>query len=143
VEEYELFQHKEMLGPSNRVRQMFLVPFIHRILESIYTSHIVHVFLQHGTLFLQLEPSEVDSFCSENGLFYKRKVINENYCYLEIDTEATNLKDFYSYYENSEAECWRKFVLVGNLEEDFLHVNDSNPEFILPVLKSILELSKE
>jgi len=117
---------------------MFLIPFIYKKVENIYTSHIIYVFLQRGTLFLQLDSSEIDSFCNDNQLYYKNKLVKDKFCYLEIDTEATNLKDFYSYYENSEAECWRKFVLVGNFEEDFLHINDSNPEFITPILKNII-----
>ena len=117
---------------------MFLIPFIYKKLENIYTTHIFHIFLNKGLLFLQLEHSQIESFCSENGLFYNSKKIVGDKCFLEIDTEKTKLEEFYSYAENSEDECWRRFILIGNYVEDFLHVNETNPEFIKPILENIL-----
>jgi hypothetical protein len=118
---------------------MFLIPFIYKKVESIYPTHIFHIFLNKGTLFLQLDKSEIESFCNDNGLFYSKKKTQGDKCFLEIDTSKTKMEEFYSYFENSENECWRRFILVGNYTEDFLHVNSTNPEFIEPILKKILD----
>jgi hypothetical protein len=117
---------------------MFLIPFIYKKIETIYPYHLFYIFLNRGTLFLQLDKSEIDSFCDNNEIYYSNKTIEKENCYIEIDTSRTNIRDFYSYYENSEAECWRKFILVGNYDEDFLHINETNPEFIQETLKSII-----
>ena len=45
-----------------------------------------------------------------------------------------------SYIDNSNTECWRRFIMIGNEIEDFLHINNTNPDFIMPVLKNILGL---
>ena len=71
---------------------------------------------------------------------YKKTII-ENHCYIEIDPIKTNINSFYTYIENSDAECWRRFIMIGNDSEDFLHVNNTNPEFIRPILTNILGLS--
>lgn len=122
---------------------MFLIPFVLKKTERVYPVYIIHVFLNRGCLFLQVNQEEIEDFCKENGLFYNKKFIKNDMCYLDIDSEKTNLKEFYSYYENSEEECWRKFILIGNYSEDFLHLNKTNPEFIMPHLKNILNINKE
>jgi hypothetical protein len=119
---------------------MFLIPFIYKKTESIYQTHIFHIFLNKGTLFLQINKSEIDSFCKENEIYYSKKKIQGNKCFLEIDLLKTKIEDFYSYFENSEAECWRRFVLVGNSTEDFLHINSTNPDFIEPILNEISDI---
>jgi hypothetical protein len=116
---------------------MFLIPFIYKKNESFYTVHKFYIFLNNGTLFLQMDSNDIDEFCKINELYYSKKIIKDNYCYLEIN-ENTNLKNFYSYTENSNVECWRNFILIGSVEEDSLHINNTNPEFILNVLKEIL-----
>lgn len=100
--------------------------------------HIFHVFLYQGKLFIQSD--NIEEFCNDNELYYKKKTTLDNYCFLEIDETRTVLTQFYSYNENSEAECWRRFIMVGDSSEDFLHVNDTNPEFIVPILKNILKI---
>jgi hypothetical protein len=120
---------------------MFLIPFIYKKIENIYAVYIFHIFLKKGVLFLDLEKSEIDSFCKNNDLYFKKKKIVGNKCFLQIDTTKTKMEEFYTYYENSEDECWRRFVLVGNYTEDFLHVNHTNPEFIKPILEHILEFN--
>ena len=119
---------------------MFLIPFIYKKVENIYPTHIFYIFLNKGTLFLQVDKAKIASFCNENELYSISKKIQSDYCLLEIDTTKTKLEEFYTYYENSDAECWRRFVLVGNYAEDFLHVNSTNPEFITHVLKNILDI---
>ena len=116
---------------------MFLIPFILRKNE-IQRLNTIFVFLKQGKLFLQ--ENSVEEFLEENGLFYKSKKILNDYCYIEIDDTKTDLKSFYTYNENSDVECWRRFLVFDN---DELHINDTNPEFIQPVLKKILELNKE
>jgi hypothetical protein len=117
---------------------MFLIPFIYKKIENIYPIYIFHIFLKKGVLFLELEKSEIDSFCKNNDLYFKKKEIVGDKCFLEIDTTRTRMEEFYTYYENSEDECWRRFVLIGNYTEDFLHVNHTKPEFIKPILENIL-----
>lgn len=86
---------------------------------------------------------EIDDFCNENEIYFSKKTIKDEYCYLNIDSNKTVLNNFYSYVDNSDAECWRRFILSGNDNENYLHINETNPEFIQTVLKDILELSKE
>ena len=122
---------------------MFVVPYIYLKKESIYPIHIFHIFLNQGILFLQMNWDEIDDFCNENEIYFSKKTINKEYCYLEVDSIKTNLKNFYSFIDNSQAECWRRFILTGNANENYLHINDTNPEFIQQVLKNILELNIE
>ena len=112
---------------------MFLIPFIYKKKESIYDIHIFHIFLNKGVMFL--EHSLVDEFLNENELFYKKKVVKDNFCYIEIDTDRTDISSFYTYNENSDVECWRRFIYIGS--SDDLHIDRTNPEFILPVLDFI------
>jgi len=117
---------------------MFLIPFIYKKTDSIYPTHLFNIFLNRGNLFLQIEKDEIKDFCHTNGIYFTNmKIINDR-CYIEIDSKKTVVQDFYSYFENSDVECWRKFVLLGNYDEDFLHINSTNPEFIEPILKEIL-----
>ena len=122
---------------------MFIVPYIYIKKESIYPIHIFHIFLNQGILFLQMNWDEIDDFCDENEIYFSKKTIRDSYCYLEVDSTKTNLKNFYSYIDNSQAECWRRFILTGNTNENYLHINDTNPEFIQQVLKNILDLNIE
>ena len=119
---------------------MYLIPYIYEKKQSMYPVHLFHIFLINGTLLLQVEESEIEEFCNTNELFYKKKTIKNNYCYVQIDTDKTNLNSFYFYTENVQHECFRLFILVGNYNEDFLNTNDTNPEFIKPVLQTILEI---
>ena len=112
---------------------MFLIPFIYKKRESLYDVHLFHIFLNKGVMFL--EHSLVDEFLNENELFYKRKVVKDNFCYIEIDTDRTDISLFYTYNENSDVECWRRFIYIGG--SDDLHIDRTNPDFILPVLDFI------
>ena len=94
--------------------------------------------MNKGTMFLRNENNLVDEFLNENELYYNKKVIQGDYCFIEIDREKTNISSFYTYNENSDVECWRRFVCIG--ENDNLHIDNTNPEFIQPVLKIIKSL---
>jgi len=117
---------------------MFLIPFIYKKINSIYTTHLFNIFLNRGNLFLQIEQDDIIEFCKLNGIYFTNMKIIDNNCYIEIDSKKTSLEDFYSYFENSDAECWRKFILIGNYNEDVIHINSTNPDFIQPILKDIL-----
>ena len=118
---------------------MFLIPYIYEKKQSIYPVNLFHIFLTQGTVFLQIEDLEIEDFCNENGLFYKNKFIKNNFCFIEVDTKKTDLKSFYFYTENVQVECFRRFILIGDYNEDILDINDTNPEFIKPILNSILD----
>ena len=109
---------------------MFLIPFICRKNDDFYRFYI---FLDKGTQFIELDIQDIDEFCNENGLYYDKKIVIEDYCYLFISNK-TNLLSFYTYTENCEAECWRRFI---TFEKDLLHINSTNPEFIQPILKTV------
>lgn len=111
---------------------MFLIPFIHRTDSNV---HYIYVFLNQGKMFIQEE--NIEEFLEINCMFSKRIVSDEEYSYIEIDTEKTDIKSFYTYNESSIFECWRRFVIF---EDDALHINDTVPEFIRSVLKKIVEL---
>ena len=117
---------------------MFLIPFIYKKSDSIYPIHLFNIFLNNGNLFLQMEQDEIKDFCDTNGIYYINMKTIDDRCYIQVDSKKTVLQDFYSYFEKSDVECWRKFILIGNYEEDFLHINSTNPEFIQPILKCIL-----
>jgi hypothetical protein len=118
---------------------MFLIPFIYKKNKGLYDIHIFHIFLNKGNTFLTNENDLVDEFLNENELYYNKKTIKDDYCYIQIDTEKTNISSFYTYNENSDVECWRRFVCIG--ENDNLHIDSTNPEFIQPVLKTIKSFS--
>ena len=122
---------------------MFLIPYLYKKKEALYTIHSFYIFLQNGNLFLQMEENEIDDFLEDNGFFYKNKTIQQDYCFIAIDSEKTNINSFYSYIENSDAECWRRFLIVGSLKEDVLHINATNPDFIQPILKILEQQVKE
>ena len=86
-------------------------------------------------MFLQEE--NIDDFLEINSIYSKNTIIDNDYCYIEIDTIKTDMSLFYTYNENSNVECWRRFILIDN---DEFHINSTNPEFIQPVLKKIIEL---
>jgi len=117
---------------------MFLIPFIYKKTNLIYPIHLFNIFLNRGNLFLQMEQDEIKDFCDTNGIYYTNVKTIDDRCYIEVDSKKTTLQDFYSYFEKSDVECWRKFILLGNYDEDFLHINSTNPEFIEPILKEIL-----
>ena len=117
---------------------MFLIPFIYKKTNLIYPIHLFNIFLNRGNLFLQMEQDEIKDFCDTNGIYYTNVKTIDDRCYIEVDSKKTTLQDFYSYFEKSDVECWRKFILIGNYEEDYIHVNNTNPEFIEPILKEIL-----
>ena len=111
---------------------MFLIPIIHRTNSNV---HYIYIFLNQGKMFIQEE--DVEEFLEINCMFSKRIVSDKEYSYIEIDTEKTDIKSFYTYNESSTFECWRRFTMFEN---DTLHINDTAPEFIKTVLKKILQL---
>ena len=119
---------------------MYLIPYVYRKKDSIYPIHIFNIFLKNENELLTSDENEIDLFLKDNEMFYYKKHILNNYCFIEIDTQKTNIKTFYSYIDNSNTECWRRFIMIGNEIEDFLHINNTNPDFIMPVLKNILGL---
>jgi len=114
---------------------MFLIPFYYKRKESIFDVYYIYIFLNQGKSFIQEE--NIDNFLNENELYYRKKTIDNEYCYVEIDSFKTDINSFYNYNENSNAECWRRFIII---KDDELHINDTNPEFILNNLKKILEI---
>ena len=113
---------------------MFLIPFLFKKSEDFIKFFI---FLEKGTKFIEIEKNEIEEFCEVNEIYFDKKRIKGKYCYLHISSK-TNLKNFYTYTEtlDSDAECWRRFIIFEN---DILHVNSTNPEFIQPILKNIIE----
>ena len=111
---------------------MFLIPFLFKKLDDIQKFFI---FLDKGIQFIEVEKDEIDEFCEINEIYFDKKIIKEKYCYLQVN-KKTNLQNFYTYTENSDAECWRRFILFEN---DILHVNSTNPEFIQSILNTIIE----
>jgi len=112
---------------------MFLIPYICSKNEN-YTRF--YIFLNQGKFFININLDEIDDFCNDNEIYYDKKNILEDYCYLQISNK-TNLKQFYSYTENSSAECWRTFLYFEN---NILDINSTNPEFIQSILTNILTL---
>jgi hypothetical protein len=120
-----------MLDPSIKKEVMYLIPFLYNKQEDLCKFYI---FLDKGNKFIEMDSSEIDDFCEVNGIYYDKKNIKDDYCFIKVNSK-TDLKSFYSYTENSGAECWRYFILFNN---DILHINSTNPEFIQPILKMIL-----
>lgn len=114
---------------------MFLIPFYYKRKQSIFDVYSIYIFLNKGKGFIQEE--NIDDFLKENGFYYTKKTIDNEYCYVEIDLFKTDINSFYNYNENSDVECWRRFITI---KDDALHINDTNPNFILNNLKKILEI---
>jgi len=112
---------------------MFLIPFLYKKIDDIQKFLI---FLDKGTEFIEIDESMINEFCEINEIYFDNKIIKGQYCYLNISSK-TDLKNFYTYTENSDAECWRRFILFDN---DVLHINSTNPEFIQSILKNIIEI---
>jgi len=118
---------------------MFLIPYTYKKKVSLYPVHIIHVFLNQGTVLLHVD-TNINEFCETNGFIIKKQNIIDDKCYIELDP-ATDIESFYTYHENSDAECFRRFICIGNSAEDYLNINSTNPAFILPVLEEVLRLS--
>lgn len=116
--------------------QMFLIPYLYIKKEGTYITHIFHIFLNKGILYIQVDADDIDNFLVDNGFFYNNKHIDGDICYVEVDPIKTHLNSFYSYIDNDDAECWRRFIYI---EDDVLHINTTNPEFIQPVLDKLLK----
>ena len=84
-----------------------------------------------------IQEDDVEEFLEINCMFPKKIVFDNEYSYIEIDTEKTDIKTFYTYNESSTFECWRRFTIF---EDDAFHINGTAPEFIKNVLKKILEI---
>ena len=119
---------------------MFLIPFVYTYKNTIYPIHIIHIFLNQGTSFLDIKEENIEYFLKENNLIYLSKKIIDDKCYIYIDSKKTDILSFYSYHENYENECWRRFLMIGNEREDFLNINDTNPPFILTTLEQVLRI---
>jgi len=111
---------------------MFLIPFIYKKHDDVQKFFI---FLEKGTNFLEMDKSDINEFCETNEIYFDKKNIKGKYCYIQVN-KKTNLKNFYTYTENSEAECWRRFIYFEN---DIIHINSTNPDFIQPILNNIIE----
>jgi len=111
---------------------MFLIPFIHRTNSNL---HYIYVFLNQGKLFINEE--DIDEFLEVNGIYSTKKVMDGKFCYIDVDTEKTEVSSFYTYNECDDFECWRCFTIF---EDDSLHTNDTAPDFIKSVLKKIIQL---
>lgn len=65
----------------------------------------------------------VEDYCEPNGFVIKRTYedTQNNITYIEVDPEATNLSDFYTWEEAlrkpSKPECWRRFIFVKDAEQ--------------------------
>ena len=114
---------------------MYLIPFILRNIDLYFKSKIIFIFLNKGIKFI--EEDDIESFLEDNEIFIKNKIFKNDYCFLEVDSEKTVVSNFYTYNENNNVECWRRFIMIEN---DELHINNTNPEFIQGVLKEILDL---
>jgi len=111
---------------------MKLVPFfLSKKERNHFTITNLHLFLSHagksiwktdepGSLPLQ---SVLEDYCEPNGFVIKRTYVDtsKHIVYLEIDSEKTNLTDFYTWEEAlskpTKPECWRRFIFVKDAEQ--------------------------
>jgi hypothetical protein len=105
---------------------MFIVPFFLRApIKSIIQWNLVPITLfleNHGKGLCSAESGE--EWLSENGFVKKQSwQVNDIY-FVEIDTEKTNLKEFYSFeqitFEQKKGteECWRTFFVMKSVEPE-------------------------
>lgn len=99
---------------------MKLIPFFYSKKETNeFTIYTLRLFTERAGKSIwkadgQLSADEISRDHMEpNGLFSKRVLINKDIAFIEIDSEKTNLNDFFSYEEAlanpDKPECWRKF----------------------------------
>lgn len=104
---------------------MILIPFfIQKSPPSLIPWHLqpISVFLENrGKQFCQVENPEI--WLQENGFIVCNQWKQENMMFVEIDTEKTRLRDFYSFEELTKQqqkgteECWRTFFLLHSENE--------------------------
>ena len=128
---------------------MFIVPFFLRApIKSIIQWNLVPITLfleNHGKGLCSAESGE--EWLSENGFVKKQSwQVNDIY-FVEIDTEKTNLKEFYSFeqitFEQKKGteECWRTFFLMKSIEPDELSSEKAwNENLENPFSKILLEI---
>lgn len=103
---------------------MFIVPFFLRApIKSIIQWNLVPITLfleNHGKGLCTAESWE--EWLSENGFIKKQSWQMNDIYFVEIDTENTNLKDFYSFEQltleqkKGTEECWRTFFVMKSVE---------------------------
>jgi hypothetical protein len=99
---------------------MFVVPFFLRApLPSIIQWQLVPVtvFLEnHGKGLCSAE--NIDEWLNENGFEKKQRWQVDDTVYVEIDSQKTTLRDFYSFEQltlqqkRGTEECWRTFFMM-------------------------------
>ena len=108
---------------------MFIVPFfIREPLKSLCAWKLtpISLFLENrGKNFYQLESSESkEEWLECNGFIAKQSWIEGDCHFVEIDTEKTKLKDFYSFEQltlqqtKGTEECWKTFFVMKSNKEN-------------------------
>jgi hypothetical protein len=105
---------------------MFVVPYFYeKPLPSIIGWQLqpITIFLEnHGKHLYSTENPQ--QWLVENGFFSKKSWKENEILFVEVDTDKTKLKDFYSYEELTKEqrkgteECWRTFFFMKTINPD-------------------------
>jgi hypothetical protein len=111
---------------------MFIVPFIYKVTkENNVRVHTIHLLTVGGRALWEEEASlNLDHDILEPNDIYRKggiKTIGKNLTLCEVDTEKTNINDFYQWkeipLEDDATFCWKTyFYLLGEKEDCWLSV---------------------
>lgn len=114
---------------------MFIVPFTHTVVNNNnFEVNIINVLTIGGKYIWEEKASlHIDKdILNPNDIYRKSTVIkyDKNLQLCEVDTEKTNISDFYKWeevgLEDSETFCWKTFYyFTGNNKLSWLDVPDS------------------
>jgi hypothetical protein len=105
---------------------MIIIPYIYSS-KTISNKQIVHtlkVLCEGGQGFWQESCNSIQKALAPNDLFAKtitkHKMNNQDYYFVEIDTQKTDLNSMYMWNELSENDtetlCWRTFYIFTNID---------------------------
>ena len=111
---------------------MFIVPFIHKITqETNFKVHSIQILTIGGKYLWEEEDGlDIDRDILESNDIYRRgsiKSLNKSIKICEIDTNKTNVNDFYNWNEisidNTDTFCWRNYTFFsGAIGESWLTI---------------------
>jgi len=64
---------------------MYLIPFLYNKQEDLCKFYI---FLDKGNKFIEMDSSEIDDFCEVNGIYYDKKNIKDDYCFIKVNSKT-------------------------------------------------------
>lgn len=130
---------------------MFIIPFIHKKIQQQQMPIHQYQFLTVGGTALWMEENTTmntttieTEYLLPSGIHAKTCIVKDEMVFCEVDTEKTNMADFYTWKEISiddrETFCWRTFYTFGSNAlpvSKEIHLGPYSCQEICDVLQSI------